>query len=212
MPRHPAILQSIYPYSISARCINREWFQLPMLNVWEIFCEELYLVHKFYNLKIHAFILMNNHFHLIASTPKSNISQCMNYFMKMTSKRLTESSNRINQTYSGRHYKTILDHPNYYLNAYKYIYRNPVEARLSERVENYPYSSLYGLLGQSKLIIPIEEDRDLFPFVESTLEWLNQKPCTTKLDATKWALKRAYFRSKKYRNTNKPIIDINDIM
>ena len=41
MPRAKTILQNEYPYSISARCINKEWFSLPIDFVWDVFSEEL---------------------------------------------------------------------------------------------------------------------------------------------------------------------------
>lgn len=122
MGRGKAILQSDFPYNISARCINREWFMLPMDKVWAIFCEELTRTHNDHDLVVHCFVLMSNHYHLIASTPKANISQCMHQFMTRSSRRLTRSGNRINETFAGRHYKTILHEPSYYLNAYKYNY------------------------------------------------------------------------------------------
>ncbi len=77
MPRAHAILQSEFPYNISARCINRDWFQIPMEEVWIIFCEELAETIQKHNLQVHSFVLMSNHFHLIASTPDANISQCI---------------------------------------------------------------------------------------------------------------------------------------
>ncbi len=94
MPRAIAIQQNEFPYSITARCINKEWFNLKMDTVWNIFSEELYLTNKYYNLQINAFVLMNNHFHLIATTPDANISQCMQYFMKNVSLRLSRAGNR----------------------------------------------------------------------------------------------------------------------
>lgn len=68
MPRAPTILQSEFPYNISARCINREWFQIPMENVWNIFCEELADTIQKHNLQVHSFVLMSNHYHLINIT------------------------------------------------------------------------------------------------------------------------------------------------
>jgi len=162
MPRAKTILQCEYPYNITARSINKEWFKLPMSLVWKIFSEELYLTNKYYNLKIHSFVLMSNHFHLIASTPDSNLDKCMLYFMKNTSLRLTRSGNRINQSYAGRYYKTILQSYNYFLNTYKYNYQNPVVANICKRVEDYKYSTIYGLLGKDRLLIPVEEDLTLF--------------------------------------------------
>lgn len=96
MPRSKAILQSDYPYSITARCINREWFNISMNRVWDIFCDELTHVNQVYNMNIHSFVLMSNHFHLITSTPEANMSQAMQQFMHRSSRALTKEGNRIN--------------------------------------------------------------------------------------------------------------------
>jgi len=211
MPRAKTILQNEYPYNITTQCINKEWFNLSMDFVWSIFSEELYMVNRLYNLEIHSFVLMNNHFHLIASTPNANIDKCMYYFMKSTSYRITRTGNRINQTYAGRYYKTILQSYNYYLNAYKYNYQNPISAKVVRQVEDYKYSTLNGLLGKSKLVIPIIEDQTLFSSVDKTLLWLNKIISADKKEAIRWGLKRQYFTSKKCRKTNKPILRENDI-
>jgi putative transposase len=211
MPRAKVILQNDFPYNISARCINKEWFSIPMPEVWNIFSEELYMTNMLYDLLIHSFVLMNNHFHLIASTPNSNISQCMHYFMKQTSLRLTRAGNRINETYTGRHFKTILHSENYFLNAYKYNYQNPLVIPGINRVEDYPYSTLHALLGRSRLTIPVTEDFTLFNSVEITLEWLNKKMSNKNREAIRWALKRQYFKSKLCKNTRRPIITENDV-
>lgn len=212
MPRLKAILQSEYPYNISARCINRDWFQLPMNTVWKIFCDELTNVSKKYNFQIHSFVLMNNHYHLIASTPDSNISECMQQFMHRTSKRLTKAGNRTNETFAGRHYKCILQHHNYYLNAYKYNYRNPVSAGLCERVQDYEYSTLRGKLNLSDLLIPICEDTTLNFDTAATLDWLNTTPEKTKAEGFRFGTKHQYFKSKKDRSSNRPLLTEYDLL
>lgn len=212
MPRAKAILQSEFPYNISARCINREWFNLPMSTAWEIFCQELTRTTHEHNLRIHSFVLMSNHYHLIASTPDANISQCMHQFMTRTSRKLTRAGNRINETFAGRHYKCILQHPNYFLNAYKYNYRNPVSAGMCERVEAYPYSTLHGKLKLSKLLIPICEDTTLSFDQIGTLKWLNTAPNPEKIEAFRFGLRRQFFTSKKDRVNNRPIIGDSDVL
>ena len=212
MPRCKSILQSEFPYHVTARCINKEWFLLPMDLVWEIFCDELHFACILYGIKIHGFVLLNNHFHLIVSTPLANISESMYGFLKNVSKRLTLAGNRINQTFAGRHYKTILHTQSYFLNTYKYIYLNPVRANIVSRAEEYKYSTLQGLLGFSKLLVPIEEDLTLFSDVESTLNWINSMPNEEKLEAVKWGLKRQYFKPRKQVYSNKPILQKDEII
>ncbi len=104
----------------------------------------------------------------------------MQALLKNVSLRLTRAGNRINFTFGGRHHKTILHHPSYYLNAYKYNYRNPVEAGICVRVEDYPYSSLRGLLGQSPLLIPMVEDTTLISDPVGTLAWVKSGTHTRK--------------------------------
>jgi REP element-mobilizing transposase RayT len=212
MPRLKTIPQSEFPYNISARCINRDWFQIPMESVWNIFCEELTFVHKKYHFQIHTFVLMSNHYHLIASTPDANISQCMQQFMHRTSKRLTKAGNRINETFAGRHYKCILQHPNYFLCAYKYNYRNPIAAGMCENVQDYPYSTLHGKLALSKLLIPVCEDTTLTFDPVGTLSWLNTKPDSNKAEGFRFGTKHQYFKSKKDRILNRPLLTEHDLL
>ncbi len=212
MPRARTILQSEFPYNISARCINREWFHLPMDTVWNIFCEQLAETCQKYELKIHSFVLMSNHFHLIASTPQANISQCMWHFMRSTSFRLTRSGNRINETFAGRHYKCILHEPNYYLNAYKYNYRNPIAAGVCERAEGYPYSTLRVVTGLAPSRFPMAEDTTFICDPFGTLNWINTTPDKKRIDAVKFGLKHQYFKSKKCPINKKLVLSANDLL
>lgn len=212
MARVKCILQNEFPYNVSARCINREWFQLSMDEVWQIFCEELRRTIDDHGLVVHSFVLMSNHFHLIASTPNSNISQCMQQFMHRSSKRLTRRGNRINQTFSGRHYKCVMQTTTYFLNAYKYNYRNPVAAGICGRVEDYEYSTLQFVLGRRKPLFPLVEDETYRCDPEETLAWLNTAPDATRVEAYRCGIRRQFFRSKKCKVTNRPILGPNDLL
>ncbi len=86
---------------------------------------------------------------------------------------LTRMGNRINETYAGRHYKCILQHPNYFLNAYKYNYRNPVSAGMCTNVEYYPYSTLPSIMGLSNIPFPMAEDTTWNSDPAGTLAWLS---------------------------------------
>lgn len=174
MPRKKYQPSSDFPYHITARCINKEWFHIPLIEVWEIFSDYLFFIHHAFNVKIHCFVLMNNHFHLILSTPKSNLSETMNYFMRETSKQFGLVSGRINQIYGGPYFWSQLKSDVSYGHAYKYVYRNPVENGICLKVEDYPFSTLHSLMGKNKTIIPISEDTMLFSDVRNQIKWLNE--------------------------------------
>lgn len=193
MPRAHTILQSEFPYSVGARCINREWFRIPMKTVWEIMCSHLFFMHHGFGVRIHSFVLMSNHFHLLLTTPNANLSEAMQYFMRNTSRELTRAGNRINQSYGGRYFRCLIEEDHYYLHAYKYFYRNPVVAGLCENVEDYPFSTLSGLLGTNHLLIPLVEDRQLLTDPKATLQWLNTPSNAENWVAVGNSLKRKIF-------------------
>ncbi|MBK9293509.1 MAG: transposase [Oligoflexia bacterium] len=194
MPRKKKLFNPYRPYHITARCINREWFGLPMDHLWEFYSDYLFLINKMYQVEIFSFVLMPNHFHLIARFQNKNMSEAMNYFMRETSRYISSQSGRINQIYGAPYHKSCLSTDNYFYHAYKYIYRNPVDAELTSKVEDYKYSSLFGLLGQSKLIIPITEDLLLFnQNMDETLTWLNKDYKKTDRNLIRCALRKSEF-------------------
>ncbi len=199
------IVSTDHPYNITGRCLNREWFAIPLDEVWNILCEYLFFVSRAFDLKIHLFLLMQNHFHLMASTPTGTISQAMQYFMAQTSRAMAKEANRINHIWGARYYRCRISSHHYYLNAYKYNYRNPVSAKLVERAEDYPFSSLHGLLGKSRLIVPVVEDVTLFSDVAGTLNWLNQESAPQDWLAVRRALRRKDFELPKIDSRPNPL-------
>ncbi len=173
---------------------------MPIELVWKIFCDELSRTIKEKGLQVHSFVLMANHFHLIATTPEANISQCMHQFMFRTSKLLTRNGNRINETFAGRHKKCILDNNFYFMNAYKYNYRNPIKAGICSRVEDYKFSTLRGLINESEKRIPICKDLFFLDNPKGVLKWLNLAPTPEKVEAFRMGLKHQYFKSAKKRD------------
>lgn len=193
MPRKPFINSSVYPYHVTSRCINRDWFGESLDNVWETLCDELYLTRYYFNLKIYAFVLMQNHFHLLLGTPDRNLSPAMAYFLKQSSYRITRPLNRINTTWAQRFKRCELNSEHYLKNTYKYIYQNPVRAGIVSRVEDYTYSTLPSLIGKTILTLPLEPDHILFDNVESTLNWLNEPISTNNIAFMNKALRRTHF-------------------
>lgn len=133
-------------------------------------------------------------------------------FLGQSSRRLARAGNRINETFAGRHFKCILQNTNYYLNAYKYNYRNPVHAGICSAVEFYPYSTLQTVLGFAKPVIPLMEDATYNADPVGTLRWLNESPDLKKLEAVRLGLRHQYFQSKKDRILNKLILKDNETL
>lgn len=181
MPRKPVILSDQCPYHLTARVNNRDAFPIEMSEVWEIFSRDLYALSFLYNFRLHSAVLMPNHFHLIVSTPDKNLSAGMKFFMQQLTRDITFAARRSNRVFGKRYHWSIIQDRFYFWNAFKYVYQNPLRANLCTRVEDYPFSTLNGLVGGNHLLIPIvpELGRDSL-FVGDlnegkVLEWLNTR-------------------------------------
>lgn len=120
--------------------------------------------------------------------------------MTETSKEIGRKSGKKNRLYGQRNYKCMISTFHYYMQAYKYVYRNPVEAGLVHTSESYEYSTLKGLVGKKKLGIPLEEDT-LMDNVDQNLKWLNTPVEKYNWETVGKALKKSEFKLAKNPNT-----------
>lgn len=198
MPRKSIPPNSTLPFHITARSVNRIHFELPIEKLWSLMEDHLFFIAHAFDIKIHSFVLMSNHFHLLASSPNADMGPAMNFFLRETSRAMNRLTGRINQNFGARHHKCLLGDYHYFLNAYKYVYQNPIRAGLSNSAESYPYSTLAGLCGVKPLRIPLAEDTILFcpQFDESALQWINQRPSPDLEQEMKLGLRRPQFELK----------------
>jgi putative transposase len=192
------------PYHITGRAHNRVRFPLPLDEMWTIFCDQLHFVAKSFKLRVHAFVMMPNHYHLITSCPEQNLSEAMHYFMREISRTANYKTGNINTFWGGRFHRSEIRSYHYFLNAYKYVYFNPIAAKLEDRVENYKYSTLHGLLGKSRILLPIDDDL-LLTDLSQSLRWLNRNVEEERLQAVRRALKHRVFALSKIDSRPHPL-------
>ncbi len=201
MPRKPLIRTSILPYHLSSRSNNREWFYIPAPELWEILLDILGQSAKKFDLKIHAMVLMSNHYHMLARTPQENIDQVMKFFNQNLGRRIARSAGRINRIFGSPYRWSIINTNHYYFNVYRYIYQNPVRAHLSDKVESYPYSTLFNQNYVKYLSIddiPLDNYRDL--------QMLNDIATSRYDESIRKGLRRANFAPSKVRGSWKKTI------
>ena len=122
---------------------------------------------------------MPNHFHMIATVPQEDLGVVMKSFMTNIAKNSNCISGRSGHLFGGPYFWSLIQSSRYFGHALKYVYRNPVRAKLCDRTESHPFSTLPGIVGDSHLPFPIHFTRSLFeaglPLESSTdfLTWLN---------------------------------------
>ncbi|MGZ3653237.1 MAG: transposase [Bdellovibrionota bacterium] len=188
-----------FPYHITARANNRETFPGVLEYVWKVFTDELYLQHLCHRIRIHAFVLMPNHLHLMITSPERGIDLVMKEFLSSSTRILNTRSGRSGHIFGGRYYWSLIKEPAYYAHTLKYVYRNPVKAALCDDVGDYRFSTYPGLVGRQPLPIPLFYPDPplgiLLPVgVQEMDTWLNTAHKKEQNDAIKRALKRQEFQ------------------
>ena len=198
MPRKPIIYTSDFPYHVMARANNREWFYLPIEAVWQIFAKRLNFLVKNHGVKVYAFVLMNNHYHLLISTsPKMLLGEVMQWLQKSVSRNVNELAGRTNHVFGGPYKGCLIGSPAYYAEVLKYTYRNPLRAGLCHRVDHYRYSTISLETSLDKVILT-KPDSEFLTYVpagnDHFLAWLNDETsCEMDLVLSK-VLKKTEFK------------------
>lgn len=194
MPRSKRVLQTDYPYHVTLRAIQRHEFNVNIENLWSFSCDMLLFCSYAFKVEIHSFVLMNNHYHMLVRTPLANLDKFLNYFNRELSREITYKSGQINQKFGARYHSSIVSDNRYYHAVYKYIYRNPVEAKICDKVQDYKFSSLNFLTCREAYRFPIFDT--YFERIEdhwNNLAWLNYDYEQDEKIKIKKALKKTYF-------------------
>lgn len=97
---------------------------------------------KKHEVAIHAFVLMTNHVHILA-TPKNadGISKLMQGVGRNYVPYFNHTHGRTGTLWEGRYKSCLVDSESYLLECYRYIELNPVKPDMVERAEDYRWSS-----------------------------------------------------------------------
>lgn len=94
-----------------------------------------------YSYLLHAYVLMNNHYHLLIETPYANIKQVMQNINTSYTVYINKRHKRTGHLLQGRYKAFIIDKESYLLELGRYIHQNPVRAGIVKRPEDYKWSS-----------------------------------------------------------------------
>tara|TARA_R110002126_G_scaffold291591_1_gene453999 strand:+ start:1846 stop:2811 length:966 start_codon:yes stop_codon:yes gene_type:complete len=104
--------------------------------------------HKQFGLEVHAYCLMDNHYHLLIKTPRANLSRIMRHINGVYTQRYNRRQKTDGALFRGRYKAILVDSDAYLLHLSKYIHLNPVSAHLVETLEEYTWSSYRVYIGQ----------------------------------------------------------------
>ncbi|MBK9306538.1 MAG: transposase [Nitrospira sp.] len=111
------------------------------------FLTVLGLVVPRFHLRLHAYCLMNNHFHLVLETPEANLSKAMRHLNGVYTQAFNRRHGRVGHVLQGRFKAIIVDRESYLLELCRYVVLNPVRAKTTRKADTYPWSSYQATAG-----------------------------------------------------------------
>lgn len=95
-----------------------------------------------YAVKLHAYVLMTNHVHLLMTpSDEVGISRLLQHVGRLYVLYINKTYRRSGTLWEGRHKASLVDAEHYLLACYRYIEMNPVAARMVEAPDQYQWSS-----------------------------------------------------------------------
>ena len=156
MARLPRLTVPGYPHHVMQRGNNRQDIFLSVADYQYLLGLIGGNAQKF-EVDIHSYVLMTNHFHLLA-TPQTEagLPQMMQAIGRSYVRYFNDMYGRSGTLWEGRYRSTLLQTDRYLLACMAYIDLNPVRAGLVSDVRDYPWSShaFYVGMRNDKLITP----------------------------------------------------------
>jgi REP-associated tyrosine transposase len=97
--------------------------------------------------RVHAYVLMNNHFHLLIETPEPTLSDGMKAIEEDYATAFNKKRARVGHLFQGRFKSHLVDSETYLLNVARYIVLNPVRANFARTAGEWPWSSYRATAG-----------------------------------------------------------------
>lgn len=104
-----------------------------------------------HGLILHAWVLMDNHYHLLLETPSPNLSTAMKYLNGVYTQKFNFIHRRVGHLFQGRFKSILVDKSNYLLELCRYIVLNPVRAGMVDHPRKWVWSSYGSMAGLAQV-------------------------------------------------------------
>jgi len=116
---------------------------------YAMFVQILQEVSVAWNIRISAYCLMPNHYHLLLQTPEANIARSMRHINGVYTQRFNRRHGFDGPLFRGRYKSILIDADSYLLQLVRYVHRNPFKAGICT-MDKYEWSSHKGYLSVAK--------------------------------------------------------------
>ncbi|HUO57935.1 MAG TPA: transposase [bacterium] len=103
-----------------------------------------------FNLLCHAWVLMDNHYHLLLETPAGNLSAAMKHLNAVYTQKYNRRHERVGHLFQGRFKAIHVEKEAYLKELCRYVVLNPVRAGMVKRPGDWKWSSYRATAGLEK--------------------------------------------------------------
>jgi REP element-mobilizing transposase RayT len=135
-------------YHVAARGNRRAAIYLDDLDR-RFFLGQLRSVVSRYGWVCHAYCLMNNHYHVLLTTPRPNLSEGMYRLNRLHAERFNARHDLSGHVFQGRFFGELIEGPAHLLALCRYIVLNPIRAHLCPHPTAWPWSSFNETAGMA---------------------------------------------------------------
>jgi REP element-mobilizing transposase RayT len=130
-----------------------------------------------HHLHCHAWVLMDNHYHLLLETPAANLSIAMKHLNGLYTQRFNRKRHRVGHLFQGRFKAIHVEKESYLKELCRYLVLNPVRAKMVKHPKEWKWSSYRATAG-----------------IEKTPTWLETKGLLGLFDKRLGSAQKAYQR------------------
>lgn len=94
-----------------------------------------------FEVDVFAYVLMSNHYHLLARTRRANLKKAMQWFGTTYTRRFNNRNLKSGHLFQGRYKSILIQNDAYLVRLSCYIHRNPLRAGIVSRLIDYKWSS-----------------------------------------------------------------------
>lgn len=96
---------------------------------------------QMWGIRVYAYCLMENHYHLLVQTPEAPLSRAMRHIDGIYTQRFNRAHRRDGPLFRGRYRAILIEAEEYFMAVARYIHRNPVPSQRDMHMTRYRWSS-----------------------------------------------------------------------
>ena len=142
-------------YHVMNRGLNQNLIFLENKD-YKVFLATLEEACRLFNVKVYAYCLMPNHYHILLGTPLGNLSRFMRHLNGVYTQRFNRGHQRDGPLFRGRFKSILVQEDSYLLEVIRYIHNNPLKAQMVKRLSQFNWSSHKAYTGKKESLAGLD--------------------------------------------------------